>query len=36
MMKTPEQLKGAIRSMATKKNLRAQKCWSVDFVHFLA
>ena len=25
MMKTPEQLKGAIRSMATKKNLRAQE-----------
>ena len=25
MMKTPEQLKGSIRSMATKKNLRAQE-----------
>ena len=24
-MKTPEQLKGTIRSMATKKNLRAQE-----------
>ena len=24
-MKTPEQLKGAIRSMAAKKNLRAQE-----------
>lgn len=24
-MKTPEQLKGSIRSMATKKNLRAQE-----------
>ena len=28
-MKTPEQLKGAIRSMATKKNLRAQEVLQV-------
>lgn len=30
-MKTPEQLKGSIRSMAVKKNLRAQEVLQMFF-----